>query len=37
MIPYTWQLIKIRIKNKDIFNDLRLFLKKKEFKKYIKI
>ena len=37
MIPHCWQLIKNRIDDRKIFNELRFFLRKKEFRKYIKI
>jgi len=36
MIPYCWKLIQNRIIDNVAFQDLKLFLKKKEFKKYIK-
>ncbi len=36
-IPHCWKLIENRIQNKEIFSDLRSFLKKKEFEKFLKI
>ena len=35
MLPYCWDLIKSRIDNREIFDELKIFLRKKEFKKYI--
>ena len=37
MIPYCWKLIQNRIDERKIFNDLKNFLRKKEFKQYIRI
>ena len=37
MIPYCWKLIQNRIDDRKIFNDLKKFLRKKEFKKYIRV
>ena len=36
MIPYCWKLIQNRSKDKKVFKDLRIFLTRREFKKFIK-
>ena len=36
MIPYCWKLIQNRAKDKKVFKDLRIFLARKEFRKFIK-
>ena len=37
MLPYCWKLIQNRINDQKIFKDLKIFLKKKEFRKYIEL